>query len=690
MPEQRNFLLGKGERLTEPVAMPGRPVARVPPYTFSEAQSRVLPMVRRTVRVLDDLPAAACPHDEAVGSLTLNPEYIAKSYFPSDLLRGVGLRLVGSRARRITPERRSRSREPEETLTSELFVAGRRQAYRAWAEGISGWALGTTGADELAAVEEFAAPSPEEKIKPIHSKGDELVFEVVLHASEFRQDSYILEAFEAFLKSEDLSANFDRRFYAGGLCFLGVSAPREKIKRVAEFSFLRVAREMPRLRMLRPILRAVVPFPKSATLATEAALDPSIRVAVFDGGLPDKTPLARWAKGEDGPGAGKAGADHIWHGHAVTSALLFGSLEPGKSSPRPFANVNHYRIVDEDSEKDPYELFEVLERVDSILSSNSFDFINLSIGPALPIDDDEVHAWTAMLDEHLADGETLAGIAVGNNGEGDAALGYNRIQVPADSVNGLSVGASSRSGKAWARASYSAIGPGRSPGIVKPDVMGFGGCEREPYLVFDLDPSGKVIGTCGTSFAAPDVLRTAIGLRAHFGQLLGPLAIKALLVHCAECSSHPQNEVGWGRIPEAFDDLVTCPDGVVRIVYQGELTPSKYLRAEIPLPASTLTGTVQITATFCFATAVDPAHPSNYTRSGLEVVFRPNDDVRNPDAMHSKTAGFFKPADLYPTEDNLRRDAHKWENCLHATIRKRGSSLKRPVFDIHYNARVEG
>jgi hypothetical protein len=72
------------------------------------------------------------------------------------------------------------------------------------------------------------------------------------------------------------------------------------------------------------------------------------------------------------------------------------------------------------------------------------------------------------------------------------------------------------------------------------------------------------------------------------------------------------------------------------------------------------------------------------------VFFRPNDNVREKGAMHAKTASFFRPADLYPTEDELRRDAHKWETCLHAEVTKRGSGLANPVFDIHYNARADG
>lgn len=58
--------------------------------------------------------------------------------------------------------------------------------------------------------------------------------------------------------------------------------------------------------------------------------------------------------------------------------------------------------------------------------------------------------------------------------------------------------------------------------------------------------------------------------------------------------------------------------------------------------------------------------------------------------MHAKTGAFFRPAKLYPAEDELRRDAHKWETCLHAVVKKRASSLKNPVFDIHYNSRADG
>jgi hypothetical protein len=83
MAERPNFLLGRGERLTEPVVVRSGGQPRVPPYTFSEARGRVAPMLASTVARFDSLPARVCPRDQAVVRLTLNPEYIAKTAYPA-------------------------------------------------------------------------------------------------------------------------------------------------------------------------------------------------------------------------------------------------------------------------------------------------------------------------------------------------------------------------------------------------------------------------------------------------------------------------------------------------------------------------------------------------------------------------------------------------------------------------------
>jgi hypothetical protein len=87
------------------------------------------------------------------------------------------------------------------------------------------------------------------------------------------------------------------------------------------------------------------------------------------------------------------------------------------------------------------------------------------------------------------------------------------------------------------------------------------------------------------------------GVKANFATSLDPLAIRALLIHTAEPGHETQAETGWGRVRSDIDDIVVCPDGSFRVVYQGELTASKYLRAEIPLPDEALRGFVRISAT---------------------------------------------------------------------------------------------
>jgi hypothetical protein len=418
---------------------------------------------------------------------------------------------------------------------------------------------------------------------------------------------------------------------------------------------------------------------------------PDLRAAVFDGGLPEDHPLTSWATAIDAPGVGPAHTEFETHGIGVTSALLFGHIDPKKPLKAPYCHVDHYRVLDNEPGQNPHELYEVLDRIEKILATGHYDFINISLGPRLPIEDDDVHAWTAVLDDRLDGMDTLAAIAVGNDGEGDRLLGLNRIQVPADCVNALSVGACDSPGKQWARASYSSVGPGRSPGLVKPDIVEFGGSVERPFLVLGAGRAPALHGTGGTSFASPSALRMGTGVKAHFGSNIGLLAVRALLTHSAEESSLPREEVGWGRLARTLDDIVICDDDTIRVVYQGEISPSKYIRAPIPLSTAEISGFVSIAATICYKSRTDPHHPGNYTRAGLEVSFRPHDQkFTREEQLHPDTKCFFGASQSGMTEEQLRRDAWKWENCLHASRRFRGSSLRNPCFDIHYNARLEG
>ena len=102
------------------------------------------------------------------------------------------------------------------------------------------------------------------------------------------------------------------------------------------------------------------------------------------------------------------------HGLGVTSALLFGPLAPKTVPEVPFAMVDHYRVLDESTRDDPQDdYFDVLERITGVLTQKKYEFVNLSIGPDIEIEDDEVHLCTAQLDQLFADGQTLVTVAAG-------------------------------------------------------------------------------------------------------------------------------------------------------------------------------------------------------------------------------------------------------------------------------------
>lgn len=685
----QNFLLGRGERLTDEIVVKLGGGPKQHPYSFGEACKRLVPMVSKAVQRIDKLPEEACPQNEAVISVTLHPEYIAKSYYPTRLLRDVGVKVIGSRPRVIKPEKRSRHREPLEMLTTELFAMGPRTSIRAWSQRLPTLRLDHQKEVLLPSIEEISTPAPRKKIIGQLPHSGRITLETVLHAGEL--DLEMIHAFSHFLEKQEISVVYGRRFYVKGLCFLELDAPVDRVEDIALFTGVRIVRQMPGLRNLRPAERSTIVPTKDLKLPDCQPVSNNVQVAVFDGGVPDNHPLTKWVRPYEFPGMMPAKSNDQSHGVGVSSAVLFGHINPQQPIPRPYSYIDHYRVVDDKPGQINTDLYEVLDRIKYVLGSKDYDFINLSLGPRLPIEDKDVHAWTAVLDEYLSKNSTLAMVAVGNDGEGDTISGLDRIQVPSDCVNAMAIGACDKPDDNWQRASYSSKGPGRSPGIVKPDLVDFGGVLTRPFVVIDSDIQPTLRTTQGTSFATPNVLRLGIGVRAHFGTNLNHLAIRALLIHTCENNQQSHSEVGWGRVARSLSDVVQCEDDSVRIVYQGEITPAKYIRALIPIPKIPLQGIVSITSTICYKSPTDPHHPGNYTRAGLEVTFRPHSERFKSDSqLHPNPAKFFGKKLLGATEIELRQDAWKWENCLHATCRKRGHSLKNPCFDIHYNSRLEG
>jgi len=701
MAEARNYLFGYGERLNEPLEPTGRPMEKFHPYTVRDARQRLAPRLERVAKQIDELPKAACPRNEAVAAVRLHPSYLAKTFFPTDLFRTLHLEPVGSRPVRIRPEKGTKKQTATKrkgdtsptSTTIDVFVRGKRSAFDEWAEVIPDWPSEDPIMEEIIRIEDVLFIPPEERLKPMRSKGDAPLLEVVLH----RADSYVLEGFRDYVRSLGLRLDLDRRIVVQNLCFLPLRVPLDLHAEMAKFSFLRVAREMPGMRELRPAAWST-PLRSGPAFKVEFThpqpVNPDLRVAVFDGGVPKGLLPESLVRRKKAPGIGASVPDAQGHGLGVTSALLFGSLQDGETPPQPYAAVDHYRVIDDNTVHDPQgEYFDVINRVMDVLKQNHFDFVNLSVGPDLPIEDDEVHVWTACLDAHFSSGKTLVAIAAGNSGANDWDSGNARIQAPSDGVNILCVGAADSDRRKWKRANYSSIGPGRRPGYIKPDVLAFGGSATSPFWVLDRDKPGYTMPTQGTSFASPNALRAGLGVRAYLGPVVQAIGLKALLVHHSDDADYEAREVGWGKLPPDVDDLIICADDTAHILYQGTMDASGYLRLRVPLPAAGLRGKVTITATFCYATEVDPQDPLNYTRAGLDITFRPNSDKFSTTPFgQSKqpTSKTFFSCKAFASEEELRIDTHKWETCLKASRTFLASSLKDPVFDVHYNSRIGG
>jgi hypothetical protein len=683
----KNYLIGRGELLVEPIPAPPRNVDKIHPYSFSEARERLAPQLAMTIAAFAT-DATFAPNDVHVARFSLHPAYLAKSYHPTAMLRTLGLEVVGSRVRPLYVDKHIEGKPTDvQYSSSELFVAGTRGGFAyllTLLEGPESDAESLGQIRELERIDPFLA---QDKVKPgsLNAVPDE--YELVLHRPS---GSLSPDNQAAFIKAAErlgIDVYPEKAFEAGTLWFLPAQGSDRQMKELAEYATVRIVRPMPRL-TVEPILRQVPSAQGVAPTPGRHGVGP--RVAILDGGLPSGHSLMPWIESyiESNPEAAPVPA-FTDHGLAVTSAFLFGSLPPSGAPQSTPSRVSVFRVLDDSVGQDHHlELYSVLAHIEEVLMSRAFELVNISLGPDLPIEDDDVHAWTSVIDDRLDDGETLVTVAAGNNGALDRLSNNARVQVPGDAVNVLTVGAADRAGSAWARANYSALGPGRFPGRVKPDLVAFGGCDSEPFLVYgrDFDTRRAVQGT---SFASPLVLRQAALIRGTMGDEVSTLASRALLIHAADASASHRNEVGWGRLPSSMDDIITSGDGVARIIYQGEVRPGKYLRAPIPIPAGGLQGRVNIRATFCYATAIDAGSPDVYTRAALEPVFRPNLSRFAPGARTPQSKSFF-PAPQYDGEDVLRFGFGKWEPVLRSEVGFNGTTLVSPVFDIHYNARQEG
>lgn len=677
--KNKNLLLGYGETLTGEVKIKNGNGAKNKPYTYEQNAPVIMRELQGVLRNIQALPNEVMPNGEAIAKITLHPAFLAKSYFPVLLFKKFSLKSVGSKSVKVRPRTivGSRGKPKEEFSSACIYVSGKAKGFSDLYNAMHNNRLNIGQKKEIITFEEISFFEPGEKIKSIESSENARKLEVALHTPSSNDN--VLRSFIDYAISCGATINENKIINMNGLTFMPIIANAKEAARVAEFSFLRAIRDLPSLRINNPVFTRTVTEDNSLELPKEKALNENIKVAIFDGGI-GNTDFEAWVKEYTFTESSKTSGQLLSHGQDVTSTVLFGAIAKGQNElPVPYAKVDHYRVLDNSIDGEDDDLFDVLLRIKSVLDSVNYDYINLSLGPRFPVDDDDVHVWTSTLEQYLSSGRTLCTVAVGN--DGCLAEGLNRIQPPSDLVNALAVGAANSLSPIWEKSDYSCVGPGRSPGFVKPDGVAFGGSKEEPFEIYS-PFLGGLVQTAGTSFSSPLVLRQAIGLAASLQYDITPLTAKALLIHHAENNGSERSHVGWGRFPHDISDVIYCGDDEVKVIYQGELKPSQHLRASIPYPDIPVNGVVDLKATFCFTTPVDVEHPVNYTKSGLVVTMR-----KTPKDKIGATFPLFNSKNIYATEEELREDSHRWETTLRSEHTFNKGTLKDPCFDVIYYGR---
>lgn len=680
----KNFIIGYGETLTSQVDVKNGSGDKKHPYSYAEARRRFTRKLNAIMDEIESKPADECSNNEVVVKFIQHPSYLAKTYYPKPFFKRFGMRDVGSRSMRIRPEKWAVKKHPEEGLASCIYVSAPKESYRSMLDLLKEDDIDESILKALQTFEDIDSFTAIEKIKHISNDEENLNLEIALHAS--KDDRNIITSFIDYIESNGGIVEQKKIKTVGGLTFLPATIEKGKEEKIAAFSHLRVLRSMPNLRFNKPdTIRSVLN--ENFNLPNSPAVNEDIKVCLFDGGLGDHHLLGQWAQEIVPDGISLSHPQYLSHGGEVCATYLFGPYISGSSElPTPYTKVDVVRVLSP-TDVDP-DLFDVLDRIESVLKEKKYKYINLSLGPRLAIDDDDVHVWTSVLDSLLQDGSCLATVAIGNDGELEGE--YARIQPPSDMVNCFAIGASDSQSEEWARAPYSCIGPGRSPGLVKPDGVMFGGSNSELFKVYS-PLTHQIIGTAGTSYAAPFALRVAAGIDAITNFDLKPSTVKALMIHHANNAGGELREVGWGRMPATPEEVIECLDDEAIIVYQGDLYPSQHVRIPIPVPDNIDCTWVHLKATFCFHTITDPEHPLHYTRGGLDITFRPNEArYKTTEQGHSDTKTFFSDKNLYPTEEELRDDAYKWETCISREARFKKTTLKNPSFDVKYHNREQG
>ncbi|WP_282140331.1 S8 family peptidase [Cytobacillus oceanisediminis] len=689
-------IIGYGEKMIEPVTKKGGFGETTFPRSYTQARDRIIKQVSVIKETMDKIPEEK-RMDEVVVTIRLNEKFLAKSYIPNTLFKQAKLENIGSRRWEIDGE--------EKKLSKMHFVKVDKDSIEQFEHILSKEETQLTEGlrNDIRKVEDISFLSGSDIVQGFDEKWKEGTVEFVLHP--FGDDTEkMLSKFRNILENNNVNCNSLKvKTYPNGPTFVSVYINRKVLRDFTDFNPLRTVHPLtvdffPELRNTQSDpLRLKPPLGKNVS---------QIKVGIFDGGIDQSHPLLiNYAKENQSVGT-KPVKRGVEHGTAVAGVVLYGDLnqyEANSHLNEPVVSVESFRVLPKSNPED-LDLYEAIDFIEEIVPTrNDINVYNLSFGPAGPILDDEISRFTFSLDQLAWDHKKLFVVAVGNDGH--LMSPYNRVQAPADIVNGLGVGAYTfnRNGEK-VRATYSCVGGGREGCKVKPDIVAFGGDRHFPIHLLSVDPNNRCL-EMGTSFSSPLIASKAAEILGRCNQF-NTLVARALLVHSAQHPNQVDSEIGYGIVDQSVDDILRCDENHVTIIYSSSLNPTAYAKLPIPLPVNAnINGQVNLSWTIATLSKANPLHIEDYTESAIEDTFYPHHKkYKLTKNKKSKTLHIDNDSEeivrlieegwvigslpsssstvQYQTEQ-ARRGELKWDTIVKKWKNMRINSLERPSLVLH-------
>jgi hypothetical protein len=730
-------LLAGGEGYAHDIDFPPGGGSTDPWWSFGSVAGRVLPQLAEA----RGIAARITPEQRGAGGRFVieaetMPNFLAASYYPEHIFRAADLIPVGSRA--STGTLVQKKAPDKEGQPSKKYLLSASDDSLARLEGLyqSDGNLDAPILKDALKFTSFAVEGADQVLKmgtgePPAVVDDLYAFEAVLHPQLIDTGEpdpiagdRVRTEFIAYVEGLGGTVNLDFARLEADMWYLPVLLPRDPatLRLVASFAQLRALRPMPQFRQQRPFGDQI----DGLAALIEGSPPTERRIAVFDAGLDvEALGLEAWVTEYDFSKRPRLAA-HDEHGTTVTSSALFGPLDAGLGPPH--TAIDHFRIWPMPAEVgNDIELPWVLDRIREVVERGDHKILIITLAPALNVEDSDPHLWTATLDRLALDHDVLFVVAAGNVGELQPDL--NRLLVPADLINGLSVGSCSSPGDLAVRDSYSAVGPGRPGAMTAPTGVQFGGnLDARPFAA--LFPDGRISGCEGTSYAAPLVARGCAELDALLEGRASANLLRTVAVHQAERPSDKDGkkegstprEVGFGRLPASYTEAFDHDPNEITILYDGLVKRGQLIAVEIPVPDDVFeaapTKLFEVRWTLGFFAPVEPANPVDYSSAGIHVLFRPHRARYSFTYPNDQDAGTYnieasENVSLIPYLENVKeckrstypvtadqpgvatevvrrsRDG-KWEGVVRMDKRMQGKSLREPRLDFHMLTREGG